>query len=53
MEPDDKAIIFCGKKARADDLSSEISLRNISCECIHGGREQVSSALRQRKTKYI
>lgn len=42
MGPDEKVIIFCGKKARADDLSSEISLSGISCQCIHGGREQAS-----------
>lgn len=41
MQPEEKVIIFCGKKARADDLSSEISMKGISCQCIHGGREQV------------
>ena len=40
MSPSDKAIIFCGKKARADDLSSEISLKNIPVQCIHGDRDQ-------------
>lgn len=40
MDPDEKAIIFCGKKARADDLSSEFSLKNICCQCIHGNRDQ-------------
>lgn len=45
MADDDKAIIFCGKKARADDLSSEISLQNISCQCIHGDREQVNLSI--------
>lgn len=41
MDPEEKAIIFCGKKARADDLSSEVSLQGIACQCIHGDREQV------------
>lgn len=40
MDPEEKAIIFCGKKARADDLSSEFSLENIACQCIHGNRDQ-------------
>lgn len=40
MDPDDKAIIFCGKKARADDLSSEFSMEGIPCQCIHGNRDQ-------------
>lgn len=40
MDPEEKVIIFCGKKSRADDLSSEISLKNIGCQCIHGDRDQ-------------
>lgn len=40
MGPTDKCIIFCGKKQRADDLSSELSLMNIPCQSIHGDREQ-------------
>ncbi|CAD7085145.1 unnamed protein product [Hermetia illucens] len=40
MGPHDKAIIFCGKKARADDLSSEFTLKGILCQCIHGSRDQ-------------
>lgn len=40
MDPDEKAIIFCGKKARADDLSSEFSLEGIACQCMHGNRDQ-------------
>jgi ATP-dependent RNA helicase DDX43 len=35
-----KCIIFCGKKDRADDLSSEFSLKGIICQSIHGNREQ-------------
>lgn len=40
MDPEEKAIIFCGKKARADDLSSEFSLEGIACQCMHGNRDQ-------------
>lgn len=42
MSATEKAIIFCGKKARADDLSSEMSLAGMAVQCIHGDREQVS-----------
>uniref|UniRef100_A0A182W338 RNA helicase n=1 Tax=Anopheles minimus TaxID=112268 RepID=A0A182W338_9DIPT len=40
MLPTDKVIIFCGKKTRADDLSSEFILADIPCQSIHGNREQ-------------
>ncbi|XP_050068922.1 probable ATP-dependent RNA helicase DDX43 [Anopheles maculipalpis] len=40
MQPTDKVIIFCGKKTRADDLSSEFILSGIPCQSIHGNREQ-------------
>jgi len=40
MNENDKAIIFCSKKTRADELSSEFCLNNINCQCIHGGRYQ-------------
>lgn len=40
MDPEEKAIIFCGKKARADDLSSEFSLAGICVACMHGNRDQ-------------
>lgn len=42
MAHSEKAIIFCGKKSRADDLSSEISLQGIPVQCIHGDRDQVN-----------
>lgn len=41
MAPDDKIIIFCGKKVRADDLSSDLTLDGYMCQCIHGSRDQV------------
>lgn len=40
MGPDDKAIIFCGKKTRADHISSELVMRGIDCQSIHGDRDQ-------------
>lgn len=40
MRPEDKVIVFCGKKARADDLSSDLTLRGILCQSIHGSRDQ-------------
>lgn len=41
MAPTDKAIVFCGKKARADEVSSEASLKGFFVQCIHGDRDQV------------
>ncbi|XP_014215635.1 probable ATP-dependent RNA helicase DDX43 [Copidosoma floridanum] len=40
MAPDDKAIIFFGKKAKVDDLGSDLALSGVKCQSIHGGREQ-------------
>jgi len=40
MDPSDKVMVFVGKKSRADDISSDLSLQGIDCQCIHGDREQ-------------
>nr|XP_023023811.1 probable ATP-dependent RNA helicase DDX43 [Leptinotarsa decemlineata] len=40
LGPDQKVIIFCGKKARADNLSTEFALSGIQCQAIHGDRDQ-------------
>ncbi|XP_031334892.1 probable ATP-dependent RNA helicase DDX43 [Photinus pyralis] len=40
MQPDDKAIVFCGKKAKADYLASELVINGIDCQAMHGDREQ-------------
>ncbi|XP_068156584.1 probable ATP-dependent RNA helicase DDX43 [Drosophila tropicalis] len=40
MGKTDKIIIFCGRKARADDLSSDLTLDGFMTQCIHGNREQ-------------
>ncbi|XP_066535880.1 probable ATP-dependent RNA helicase DDX43 [Hoplias malabaricus] len=40
MEPQDKVLIFVGKKILADDLSSDLCLRGIAVQSLHGDREQ-------------
>ena len=40
MGPEDKVIVFVGKKARADDIASDLSLSGVHCQSIHGNREQ-------------
>ncbi|XP_017007606.2 probable ATP-dependent RNA helicase DDX43 isoform X1 [Drosophila takahashii] len=40
MTKTDKIIIFCGRKARADDLSSDLTLDGFMTQCIHGNRDQ-------------
>eukprot|EP00099_Drosophila_melanogaster_P022317 NP_649767.1 uncharacterized protein Dmel_CG7878 [Drosophila melanogaster] len=41
MSSTDKIIIFCGRKVRADDLSSELTLDGFMTQCIHGNRDQM------------
>ncbi|XP_067092716.1 probable ATP-dependent RNA helicase DDX43 [Osmerus mordax] len=40
MEPEDKVLIFVGKKLLADDLSSDLCLRGLAVQSLHGDREQ-------------
>ncbi|XP_063297805.1 probable ATP-dependent RNA helicase DDX43 [Pelobates fuscus] len=40
LKPEDKIIIFVGKKLMADDLASDLCIQGIQCEALHGGREQ-------------
>ncbi|XP_030573519.1 probable ATP-dependent RNA helicase DDX43 [Drosophila novamexicana] len=40
MSKTDKIIVFCGRKARADDVSSDLSLDGFATQCIHGNRDQ-------------
>ncbi len=40
MVPDDKVIVFVGKKSRADHIASDLALKGIICQCIHGDRVQ-------------
>ncbi|XP_074057120.1 putative ATP-dependent RNA helicase DDX53 [Macrotis lagotis] len=40
MKPEDKVIIFVGRKLVADDISSDLSVRGIPVHSLHGNREQ-------------
>ncbi|XP_006607867.2 probable ATP-dependent RNA helicase DDX43 [Apis dorsata] len=40
MSPNDKVIIFFGKKTKVDDVASDLALQSVNCQSIHGGREQ-------------
>ena len=40
MTDQDKAIVFVGRKSVADDISSELALNDIACQCMHGDRDQ-------------
>lgn len=40
MSEKDKAIVFVGRKSVADDISSELALNDIACQCMHGDRDQ-------------
>ncbi|XP_005153365.3 probable ATP-dependent RNA helicase DDX43 [Melopsittacus undulatus] len=40
MKPQDKVIIFVGKKLTADDLASDLGLQGIPVQSLHGNREQ-------------
>ncbi|KAM6956548.1 putative ATP-dependent RNA helicase DDX43 [Aplochiton taeniatus] len=40
MEPDDKVLIFVGKKIVCDDLSSDMCLHGLAVQSLHGDREQ-------------
>ncbi len=40
MTEEDKLLVFVGRKATADNLSCDLILKNISCQSIHGDREQ-------------
>lgn len=52
LTPEDKAIVFVGKKVTADDIASDLAISNIACRCIHGDREQADreQCLRDIKT---
>ncbi|CAJ1066709.1 LOW QUALITY PROTEIN: probable ATP-dependent RNA helicase DDX43 [Xyrichtys novacula] len=40
MQPEDKVLIFVGKKLMADDLSSDMCLQGMAVQSLHGDREQ-------------
>ncbi|CAH0731819.1 unnamed protein product, partial [Brenthis ino] len=41
MDENDKVIIFCGKKATATHISTELCLKGIECQSLHGDRDQI------------
>ena len=55
MEPEDKLIVFVSRKSTADTLSCDLILKNISCQSIHGDREQCDreQALEDFKESYV
>lgn len=40
MTPEDKAIVFVGRKFVADDIASDLALSDVPCQCMHGDRDQ-------------
>ncbi|KAI5637213.1 DEAD/DEAH box helicase domain-containing protein [Phthorimaea operculella] len=40
MDPTDKIIIFCGKKTTATHITTELAMKGIECQSLHGDREQ-------------
>ncbi|KAG7309274.1 hypothetical protein JYU34_005215 [Plutella xylostella] len=40
MDPNDKVIVFCGKKATATHIYTELCLKGINCQALHGDRDQ-------------
>ncbi|KAM9316599.1 putative ATP-dependent RNA helicase DDX43 [Gastrophryne carolinensis] len=55
LKPEDKVLIFVGKKLIADDLASDFSLQGISVQALHGNREQCDreQALEDFKKGYV
>ncbi|XP_059051770.1 probable ATP-dependent RNA helicase DDX43 [Achroia grisella] len=41
MDENDKVIIFCGKKATATHITTELCLKGIECQSLHGDRDQI------------
>ncbi|XP_072483244.1 uncharacterized protein [Notamacropus eugenii] len=40
MKPEDKVVIFVGRKLIADDISSDLSIKGIPVQSLHGSRRQ-------------
>ncbi|KAJ0172177.1 hypothetical protein K1T71_012150 [Dendrolimus kikuchii] len=40
MDSNDKVIIFCGKKATATHITTELAIKGIECQSLHGDRDQ-------------
>lgn len=41
MTPEDKLIVFVGRKSMADNLSCDLSMKKMQVQSIHGDREQI------------
>lgn len=41
MNKDEKVIIFCGKKATAAHISTDLAVKGIECQALHGDRDQI------------
>ena len=55
MRPEDKVIIFMGKKQKIDEITQDLINNNVKCQSIHGGREQYEreKALNDLKTGVV
>ncbi|KAF8774859.1 probable ATP-dependent RNA helicase DDX43 [Argiope bruennichi] len=55
MKDDEKVIVFVERKSVADDISSDLILRGVELQSIHGDREQIDreQALNDIKTGYV
>ncbi|XP_041358597.1 probable ATP-dependent RNA helicase DDX43 [Gigantopelta aegis] len=55
LQPTDKALVFVGRKTVADDISSDLAMQGVECQCIHGDREQCDreAALEDFKTSSV
>lgn len=40
MGPDEKVMVFFGRKTTVDSISSDLALMGVVAQSIHGGREQ-------------
>lgn len=54
MGPNDKVIVFFGRKAMVDYMSAQLALSGVNCQSIHGSRDQCDreQALEDMKTGY-
>ncbi|XP_032663911.1 probable ATP-dependent RNA helicase DDX43 [Odontomachus brunneus] len=55
MGPDDKVIVFFGRKASVEHVSALLALSYINCQSIHGNREQADreQALEDMQTGHV
>ncbi len=58
LDPDDKAVVFVGKKSLADDIASDLALEGRSARSLHAGnaqddREQALQELRSGEVRIL